>query len=544
VNHASRVVKRRARAMTPERRRELQRRRKVVVVAMAGYVASLAYLMLRRRRIDRSRRACGRVIGVPARYGSRPGFTRGPMFPEQTGRSKWEHGWEESYWWARLQTVAAHGDSHAQMLKTVEEKLRLPWPVFDALAREMEADPGLEESQAPNRRAVPLRLKLCAALRHLATGHSFDGLEESFRMSAQTMRVFFWRKFLPWMMARKYEETVYAPRNFDELQEVCEEYAYAGFPGCCGSVDGVHVPYYGFKSGARADYVGKEKHPTLVFGVTVDHRYRIMHVTQSHAGATNDKFVIRGDDFHTRIMHTQLYKDYAFDLYSRKESRVRYKGCYVLCGGGYGGWRNLVSAFSCVEPFSPRANWSHRVGSVRKDSECTFGVLKARFRVLTSRIYRRKAEDVEKMFKVCCCLHNIIMRARDVRPGTGGANLSDTLNECNLDDGEDLRDRNARGHMVHNLRRAPTVDDDDDDDDDQGDEDDAHNAAPRDVVRDGSDGHEAEELANKTALQNALVRHWGIYSERHREENDGYRPFVYRGSLIAQQHFDALNGGR
>ena len=102
-----------------------------------------------------------------------------------------------------------------------------------------------------------------------------------------------------------------------------------------------------------------------------------------------------------------------------------------------------MSAFSCVEPFSPRANWSHRVGSVRKDSECTFGVLKARFRVLTSRMYRRKAADVGNLFKVCCCLHNMIMRARDVRPGTGNMNLQITLDECNLDDGDDLRDVNA-----------------------------------------------------------------------------------------------------
>jgi hypothetical protein len=143
------------------------------------------------------------------------------MFPMQMGCAKWEHGWEESYWWVRLETVAAEGDSHALMLKTVERKLRLPWSVFDSLAREMEADPDLQQS---NPRAVPLRLKLCAALRHLATGHSFDGLEESFKMSAQTMRDFFWGTFIPWMMARKYEENVYASQNIDELQEACEEY--------------------------------------------------------------------------------------------------------------------------------------------------------------------------------------------------------------------------------------------------------------------------------------------------------------------------------
>ena len=63
------------------------------------------------------------------------------------------------------------------------------------------------------------------ALRHVAAGHSFDGLlEESFKMSAQVMCRFFWGKFLPWMMARKYKENVYASQNIDESQEACEEY--------------------------------------------------------------------------------------------------------------------------------------------------------------------------------------------------------------------------------------------------------------------------------------------------------------------------------
>ena len=41
--------------------------------------------------------------------------------------------------------------------------------------------------------------------------------------------------------------------------------------------------------------------------------------------------------------------------------------------------------------------------------------------------------------------------------------------------------------------------------------------------RDESDSGGAEELRHKTALQNALLRHWRI---RHREEYDGHHPFV------------------
>ena len=152
----------------------------------SAFAVTLAYLELERPSSNVPTAA--RLVGGRARYGSRPGFKRRPMFPRKTGRDKWEHGWRHSHWWTRLTTVAESGDEHLLMRETVERKLRLPWELFDALANDMESDPTLCERAT---RAAPLRLKLCAALRHLATGHSFDGLESSFGMSAQTMRDFF-----------------------------------------------------------------------------------------------------------------------------------------------------------------------------------------------------------------------------------------------------------------------------------------------------------------------------------------------------------------
>jgi hypothetical protein len=347
------------------------------------------------------------------------------------------------------------------------------------------------------------------------------------------MRDFFWYKFLPWMMKNKYEEHVFAPKSVDELHDICQEYEYAGFPGCCGSVDGVHVPWYGFKAGARAECVGKEKHPTLVFGVTVDHRYRIMHVTSAHAGATNDKFVIRADDFHTQMMHTSMYKDFTYNLLdSRNGDQKRYKGCYVLCDGGYGDWRNLVSAYKCVAPGSYKANWSHRVGSVRKDAECTFGILKARFRVLFGRQYRHNATDVEHVFKVCCILHNMLMRARDVTPWRGFDMLQQAEAEHIMDDAVDLQEVNAHGAAVRNIQHeeAVLVEGDDDNNDTR--------------VLDEDDAGGVHELNAKVAMQDALTRHWRFYAERHRDEHNGYYPFVYRASLDAQLRQDAEQGGR
>ena len=51
------------------------------------------------------------------------------------------------------------------------------------------------------------------------------------------------------MMKHKYDAVVRALTNIDELNNVVEGYKYAGFPGCCGSVDGVHIPWFGYKQG-------------------------------------------------------------------------------------------------------------------------------------------------------------------------------------------------------------------------------------------------------------------------------------------------------
>ena len=45
-------------------------------------------------------------------------------------------------------------------------------------------------------------------------------------------------------------------------------------------------------------------------------------------------------------------------------------------------------------------------------------------------------------------------------------------------------------------------------------------------------------------MQDALTRHWRFYAERHRDEHNGYYPFVYRASLDAQLRQDAEQGGR
>lgn len=52
--------------------------------------------------------------------------------------------------------------------------------------------------------------------------------------------------------------------------------------------------------------------------------------------------------------------------------------------------------------------FSQALESVRKDVECFFGVLKARFRILKLAMTYHKQERIDNVFFTCCILHNML----------------------------------------------------------------------------------------------------------------------------------------
>lgn len=163
-------------------------------------------------------------------------------------------------------------------------KFRLPYETFYALYEEMKHDDFMRERSM----AVPLKIKLLASLRYLALGESRDAMEDIVNVSRRTLRTWFHGKFLPWMMKHKYHERVKYPTTSDELAVLMDPWTRAGFPGCIGCVDGVHIPWGGYRAGRKYMYVGKEEVPTLGFNVTIDYDGRIIFCSDRQRGSAND----------------------------------------------------------------------------------------------------------------------------------------------------------------------------------------------------------------------------------------------------------------
>jgi len=147
--------------------------------------------------------------------------------------------------------------------------------------------------------------------------------------------------------------------------------------------------------------------------LTVNHRRRILCSTRGHPGRWNDKTLVQFDHLSTDLRDGKKYSDIGFELLQRDPvtdniKAVRYTGVWLIVDNGYLSWSTLVP------PVTNPSTWqefrfSKWIESIRKDVECTFGILKCRFAVLKRGITLHGIEATDKIWLTCCALHNFLL---------------------------------------------------------------------------------------------------------------------------------------
>ena len=72
--------------------------------------------------------------------------------------------------------------------------------------------------------------------------------------------------------------------NPEELKTIILEYKDHVFPGCVGSIDGMHWAWQNCPSGWAGQFMGKEKKPTIVLEAVASHSLQIWHAFFGTAG--------------------------------------------------------------------------------------------------------------------------------------------------------------------------------------------------------------------------------------------------------------------
>jgi hypothetical protein len=218
------------------------------------------------------------------------------------------------------------------------------------------------------------------------------------------------------------DEYIYIPWNITKMQRISRHYNAAGLPGCVGSMDVVHVKWANCPTGDHNHAKGKEGYPTLAFQCLAYFNCRVMAIYGPQFGSCNDKDILKHDDNVRAIRFKRLFTNSMWKYYNANGNVKSERGMYLICDNWYLRWPTSIHPYSKADNSTLEGYFSTNLESVRKDVECTFGILKKRWKVLNHGFKHCEIEQCKKIFIVCCVLHNFLldqMVRNSVRVGRG-----------------------------------------------------------------------------------------------------------------------------
>lgn len=261
---------------------------------------------------------------------------------------------------------------------------------------------------------APIELLLLTSLRYLGRGWTFDDLEESTAISAEVIRCFFHR-FVAFGADVLFRQWVSIPSTLDSVRLTSAEYRIAGFPGCVGSMDATNIECDRISYKFRQDHLSfKMPFCCRSYNITTNHRRRIMSTTHGHPARWNDKTLVKFDSFATGLKEGKnCLKDLEFELYEynamdESVTTKKYMGAWLMVDNGYLNWAVTIPPMKIANTRA-QLRFSKWLESMRKDVECTFGILKGRWRILKAGVRLSGTKTVDRVWKTCCALHNMLL---------------------------------------------------------------------------------------------------------------------------------------
>ena len=249
-------------------------------------------------------------------------------------------------------------------------------------------------------------LFIMCSLEHLGNRRPHVQFETETNMSYTEHRNFF-NMFIQRMYSIR-RDYISFPSTVQELCSTVNDYAGQYLPGACGSIDVVHVKWSRCPAGDYNKCKGRESFPSVAFECVTNNRRRILGIAPIQFGSRSDKHIVRLDPTVGRIRHG-WYKDVKWQYRTMEGELKTAKGVYLICDGGYLRWKSLMCPYAGSPETGRRGYYNSNLESIRKDVECTFGILKKRWRILDYGLQYYDMKFCEMIFNVCCELHNMLL---------------------------------------------------------------------------------------------------------------------------------------
>ena len=286
-----------------------------------------------------------------------------------------------------------------------EGRFRLPVSIFNRIEDAITGS-GIfvQREDGLSREGIHPRLRITAALRMLAYGVPADSLDEYLQMSKDSV-LLSTKKFCEAVIDKFGEEYLRAPTE-EDLQRIMRINAGRGFPGCIGSIDCQHWEWGKCPISWAGQFKGKGKKPTIVLEAIADGELWIWHCFFGVPGSLNDLNVLDHSNTIEEIIEGKYPPKVKFVV-----NGTVYTLPYYLADGIYPSWALFMKTIA--EGSTPQEKlFASAQEAVRKDIERAFGVLVARFHILSrpSRLHYRS--DIANVMRACVILHNMVVEHR------------------------------------------------------------------------------------------------------------------------------------
>ena len=144
----------------------------------------------------------------------------------------------------------------------------------------------------------------------------------------------------------------------------------------------------------------------------MNHRHFILSRTKGHPARWNDKTLVLHDEFIIKLKEESILNDVKFNVKAlddnSNEITRKIKGWWVIVDNGYLFWSQTIPPYT-NPVYMKEKRFSHWLESMHKDVECTFSIVKGRFRVFKAPIRLHGINVVDKIWLTCCALQNWLL---------------------------------------------------------------------------------------------------------------------------------------
>lgn len=237
--------------------------------------------------------------------------------------------------------------------------------------------------------------------RFLSEGTSLKTLATSFHMGHTTVRKIilevcevFWEVMTP----------VYMPElSKSDWKKISQKYTdHYNLPHCVGSIDGKHIPIKRPTKG-NEKYINYKRFDSIVLLGICDTDYTFTAVDILTECNGNDAIIFRNSSFGKKIFENEINLPTAEKL-PNSDKLMPY---YFIAGNAFPLRKNLMRPYPGDSLSSPEKVFNRKLSKARLTADNTFGVLSARWKVLTKSL-GFEPSNTKKVIYACVILHNFL----------------------------------------------------------------------------------------------------------------------------------------